>query len=159
MQKVDLPHSIQKPDTTQTRNALTAEEKSRKALHKILLILLKAIPAVIAMLNVINIIAGFLGKECVLLSYIGGLSLLPMLFIYLASFVFGFCTYHRMFIYYVFVTNTLSTIDYTVGLPITNDGLMAAHCFLFGIFCFLVLHFYLKSKHAECYKETSAEDS
>lgn len=138
---------------------MVKEAKSRKSLHKLLLVLLKSIPVLMVILDVANTVIGFFGYECIWISYVGGVSLLPLLFIYLASFVFGFCTYHRMFIYYVLVTNTLSTVDYTVGLPITNDGLIAVHCFLFGIFCFLVLHFYLKSKHAECYKETSVEDS
>ena len=138
---------------------MKTEVRSRRVLHKTLLVSLKVIPVVIALLNVINIVVGFFGKECVWISYFGGLSLLPMIFIYLASFVFEFCTYHRMFIYYVFVTNTISTIDYEIGIPIANDGMLAAHCLIFGIFCFLVLHFYLKSRHAECYKGSVAEDS
>lgn len=123
-----------------------ADMLRRKNLHKAVLVSLKIIPMLLALFDIINTIIGLLGLECHWISYFGGVSLLTIAFLYLASYVFQFCAYHRMFLHYVLLTNTISVIDFEFGIPISNYALMCAHVVLFGLFLFLVLYFYRKEK-------------
>jgi len=118
----------------------------RKALYKAVLVSLKIIPMLLALLDIANTVIGFLGLECHWISYFGGISLLTIAFLYLASYVFQFCAYHRMFLHYVLLTNTISVIDFEFGIPISNYALMCTHVILLGLFLFLVLYFYRKEK-------------
>ena len=88
----------------------------------------------------------FFGIDNYIFSFFGGVSVLPLAFIYIASFVFGFCVYHRMFLHYVVANNVLTYIDFTVGIPIDNYMLFCMHIFLIGLFLFLVLFFYRKER-------------
>lgn len=117
-----------------------------KLLYKSVILFLKVIPMFLAAFDIANTIIGFLGLECHWISYFGGISFLTLAFLYLASYVFGFCEYHRMFLHYVVATNILSIVDYEFGLPISSNTLLCVHIALFGLFLFLVLYFYRKEK-------------
>lgn len=88
----------------------------------------------------------FFGGDSSAFSFIGGVSLLPLLFLYLASYAFGFCEYHRMFLHYVVANNLLVYADYYIGLPFSDRGLFAIHIAVIGLFLFLVLYFYRREK-------------
>lgn len=103
----------------------------------------------LALFDVANTVIGFLGYECHWISYFGGISFLTLAFLYLASYVFRFCAYHRIFLHYVLLTNTISVIDFEFGIPITNYALLCTHIFLLGLSLFLVLYFYRKEKCCE----------
>ena len=126
---------------------MAKEERLRsKYLYKIVILVLKVIPVLLAVFDVINTTLGFIGIECHWLSYFGGVSLFTIIFLLLASFVFGFCSYHRMFLYYVLVTNTLHIIDYEFGIPISDLNLLRVHVVLFGLFLFLILYLHQHEK-------------
>ena len=36
-----------------------------------------------------------------MLSYVGGISVISLIFLYLTSYMFRFCKYHRMFLHYI----------------------------------------------------------
>lgn len=55
-----------------------------------------------------------------MLSYIGGISVIPLIFLYLASYMFRFCEYHRMFLHYIVFTWIINITDYYVGIPISD---------------------------------------
>lgn len=126
---------------------MAKEERLRsKVLYKSVLAFLKIIPMLICFLDIVNTVLCILSIECHWLSYIGGISFLTLAFLYLASYVFRFCTYHRMFLHYVLITNILSIIDFEYGLPLSNRGMLDIHVVLFGLFLFLVLYFYRREK-------------
>lgn len=66
-----------------------------KLLYKITVIVLKILPMLLAFITLLNSILSYFNIDLVILSYIGGVSLIPMLFIYIASYTFKFCEYHR----------------------------------------------------------------
>lgn len=102
---------------------------------------LKLIPIGIAITYLLNTVLSYFYIELSALSLIGGASVLPLLFIYIASFAFNFCVYHRMFIYYVAVSDLISYLDYWFdGLPITNKAYLLLHLSIAGIFLFLILY-------------------
>lgn len=123
-----------------------AERLRSKYLYKVVLLVLKIIPVLLTVFDVVNTTLGFAGVECHWLSYFGGISLFTIVFLLLVSFVFGFCSYHRMFLYYILVTNTLHIIDYEFGLPVSNLNLLRIHIVIFGLFLFLVLYLHQHEK-------------
>ena len=71
-------------------------------------------------MTLLNSILSYFNIDLVILSYIGGVSLITILFIYIASYTFKFCEYHRIFLYYIVVTWIINIIDLYIGIPI-ND--------------------------------------
>ena len=126
---------------------MAKEERLRsKHLYKAVILVLKVIPMMLALFDIANTTCGFLGVECHWLSYFGGVSLLTLAFLYLASYVFRFCAYHRMFLHYILVTNTLSIIDYEFGLPLSDINLFRLHVILIGLLLFFVLYLHQHEK-------------
>lgn len=93
----------------------------------------------------LNTFAYYLNIDCCFLSIFGGMSILTWVFIFLASIVFKFCIYHRLFLYYILVTDTLNTIDYTFGIPIETFSFFTLDLCITGIFLFLILYLYVKT--------------
>ena len=53
-------------------------------------------------------------------SILGGISFIPLLFIFIASYTFKFCKYHRIPLYYVLINMVLTILDTLVEIPL-ND--------------------------------------
>lgn len=70
--------------------------------------------------------AGFGVGLQVLFHYIG-LVFAPLLFMYLASHVFKFCSYHRLFIYYVIIVELLNVVDWYFTIPYDNPIITIIH--------------------------------
>lgn len=121
-----------------------AESLRSKYLYKILLILLKYIPIIIALFYVLNTVSALCGIDIPVLSNLAGMSLFTWLFMYIAAWVFQFCVYHRMFLYYILVTDLVNILDYYVGIPVDYYGLVMIHSSIIGVSLFLILYFYVK---------------
>ena len=119
---------------------VVVERLRRSSFHKLLLLVLKYIPTVIALCYMLNTI---LYIEP--LSNIAGVSLLTWIFLYLASVVFEFCSYHRMFLWYILIDDVLNIVDYYWSIPISTDNLIRIHNILAGITLFIVSILYVKS--------------
>lgn len=125
-----------------------AEAKSiDKRWYKVTLGLLKVIPMLLVTCDALNTLTCLLGYDLVVFSFIGGVSFLTLVFLYLVSYVFRFCVYHRMFLHYVLVNNIISTLEFTVGLPVSFLGLCCIFSVNACIFLFLILHFYRKERN------------
>ena len=126
---------------------MVAEEKLKsKMLYKIELLLLKTIPMLMALCSVGNSILSYLDIEVVILNYIGGVSILPLIFLYLSSYVFKFCEYHRMFLHYLLITDIINVYDYHVGFPLDDLEYLCLHMIVTAISLFMVLYLYMKRK-------------
>ena len=84
----------------------------QKSLYKIELYIIKIIPYILALFYLLNTTLSYFYIDIPLISYIAGLSLLPLLFFYITSFVFRFCIYHRLPIYYIFINWLITILDY-----------------------------------------------
>ena len=111
-----------------------------KELYKIELYLIKVIPMLFAGLSLLNTILSYFDIDCFILSYVGSVSVLTLLFMYLSSIVFRFCAYHRMFIHYTLVNWLLNIIDYYIGIPISNWSLFIMYMSITGLFLFFILY-------------------
>jgi hypothetical protein len=97
-----------------------------KQLYKIDLFLLKLLPVIMACSYVIAQYAALFnigsGPTLVLqiVTHYLGLTLAPMLFMFISSKVFQFCTYHRMFIYYILTIQLMNVTNWYFKVPISN---------------------------------------
>ena len=133
-----------------------AEENSlrNKSLYKIELYLLKVMPMLLAAIYLINTVLSYYYIVLPALSYIGGLSFIPLLFMYISSYVFRFCSYHRMFLHYIVINDLINLIDYYYTLPISDWELLILHMSIAGISLFITLYLYVKS-HSKTVKKHS----
>lgn len=120
-------------------------EKLNKVLYKIELYLLKVIPMIIAVLYFSNTVLSLLGYDYIIFSILGGMSILPLIFLYISSYVFKYCEYHRMFLHYVVLNDIITWIDYKYPINIDTKYFIVCHIIIFCIFLFIIL--YLKLNH------------
>ena len=122
------------------------EKLPERRAHKLLLILLKVIPMILALAAMTGTFLDFFGINSQILSFTCGVSLFPLLFLYLSSYVFMFCEYHRMFLHYIVANNTIIYADYLIGIPVDTMTLLKIHVVVIGLFLFLILYFYRKER-------------
>ena len=128
------------------------ENLRSKLLYKIELRLLKIIPMILAFTALLNSILSYFNIDLYILSYIGGISIFTMVFLYLSSYVFKFWEYHRMFLHYVVVTWIINTIDYYIGIPINDLEYLCLQMIIAGISLFIILLLYYKTNKKICLK-------
>lgn len=126
---------------------MDVEEKLKsKMLYKIELILLKIIPILMVVCSVSNSILSYLDIDVVILNYIGGVSILPLIFLYLSSYVFKFCEYHRMFLHYLLITDIINIYDYHIGFQLNDLEYLCLHMIVTVISLFMILYLYINRK-------------
>lgn len=119
---------------------------SNKTLYKLEIWSTKHLPIITAILYIINTYLSFLGYNIEELAFIGGMSLFPLCKLYLDSFTYKLCVHHRVFIYYIFIHNFMSIIDYYTNYSLIEDrNLLLIHSVLFGIF--FILYIILKRRY------------
>ena len=107
---------------------------------------------ILAFTALLNSILSYFNIDLYILSYIGGIPIFTMVFLYLSSYVFKFCEYHRMFLYYVVVTWIINTIDYYIGIPINDLEYLCLQMIIAGISLFIILLLYYKTNKKICLK-------
>ena len=117
----------------------------RSKQYKLLLVLLKYIPILISLVYVLNTFATYVGIDIPAANNIAGMSLLTWIFMYIATIVFKFCSYHRMFLYYILIVDIINIIDYYVGIPISDYNLFILYSIITIISLFLILYFKIKN--------------
>lgn len=126
---------------------MDVEERLRnKRLYKIELLLLKIIPMLMAVCYACNSILSYFDIEVVIINYVGGVSLLPLIFLYLSSYVFKFCAYHRMFLHYLLITDIINIYDYHIGIHLDNLEYLCLHMIVTVISMFIILYLYMNRK-------------
>ena len=100
---------------------------------------------ILAFTALLNSILSYFNIDLYILSYIGGMSIFTMVFLYLSSYVFKFCEYHRIFLHYVVVTWIINTIDYYIGIPINDLEYLCLQMIIAGISLFIILLLYYKT--------------
>lgn len=116
------------------------EEKLSKKSVKKFVLATKILPMVIAAIHFLNMIISFLYGNDIFLNYIGSISLLPILYLYLASYTFKLCTYYRMYLHYTVIVNIINIYDYYIGIPVSDIGLFIIGMILTTITMFIVIY-------------------
>lgn len=103
-----------------------------KLLYKLEIISLKFIPYILAILCFINTILLNIGIVMPVLNAIGFVSPIVLIFLYLSSYTFKFCEYHRIPLHYIASNNILNSLDYQFQFAITDYNFILVHSLLFG---------------------------
>lgn len=89
-----------------------------KRMYKLELICVKYVPILIALITLIDVILYYFDIDFELINYIAGTSFLTMIPMYISSYVYKFCEYHRMFLHYIVVNKVVMMIDLYIGIPL-----------------------------------------
>jgi len=123
-----------------------------KTLYKIELLIIKVIPFIIMLCYVLNSILSYCNINGEILSVIGGQSILTWLFLYISSFVFKFCIYHRLPLYYILISDILAYYDNIIGIPVSNKELFVLNISIVGVFILLIVFFKFKQHESRTSK-------
>lgn len=115
-----------------------------KRMYKLELICVKYVPILIALITLIDVILYYFDIDFELINYIAGTSFLTMIPMYISSYVYKFCEYHRMFLHYIVVNKVVMMIDLYIGIPLGDFMLLVLYLIIAGIFAFLALYLYQK---------------
>ena len=113
---------------------------------KLLIKSLKILPMLLAAIFFVSTILAYYGINIVILNYLGSISIVPLLFIYLASYALQFCAYHRMFLHYVVFCNVLNVIDKYFVIPISSYAYLQLIISITFVFLFLIIYLKFRSK-------------
>lgn len=120
------------------------EASLQHSLHKIEIHWLKIIPIVLSFNMFTSTILSYLDVDTAVVAYIN--AVIVWLFLYLSSFVFRFCRWHRMFLYYILVEGIINWYDYTYIIPLTFKPMLVIQISIAGIFLFIALYFHQHDK-------------
>ena len=123
-----------------------------KSLYKIELLIIKVIPFIIMLCYVLNSTLSYFNLNGEIFSVIGGQSILTWIFIYVSSFVFKFCIYHRLPLYYILISDILAYYDNIIGIPISNKELFVLNIAIIGVFILLIVFFKFKQHESRTSK-------
>lgn len=124
---------------------MAVEESLKVSLYKIEVYLLKIIPVILAIGDLINTFLSLFKIDAAIISYIGGVSFLSLAFLYLSSYVFKFCEYHRLPLHFIVVNNIINIYDWYIGIPIGLIEMVLLEIILVGITIFLAIYLHEKN--------------
>ena len=136
--------------------AVEASSVRSKNLYKVTLLSLKIIPVLLALCNVIHTGLCLAGIDYLadILSIFGGCSIFTLVFLYLTSYVFRFCLYHRLPLHYITVNLILNVIDEYIGIPLSNRSLYAVYLIITFIFIMLLVYEHCRKRNIKIFKRT-----
>lgn len=130
-----------------------------KLMYKLELLSVKYIPILIALIVLLNAILSYFDIYLDALNYIAGTSFLTLIPMYISSYAFKFCEYHRMFIHYILTHKLVLTVDLYIGIPISDLTLLGLNLMVAGVFLFIILYLHQKCKNDRNDKEISTKAS
>lgn len=119
---------------------MAMEEKLSKKMVKIFVLVTKYLPMLIALIHFINTVISYFYGNDIPLNYLGGVSLLSVSYLYLASYTFKLCEYYRMFLHYIVACNILSIYDFYIGVPLTDVEFFLVFVMLTIVTMFVIIY-------------------
>lgn len=122
---------------------MAVEGNLSSSLYKLEIIIIKVLPFIIAALYVLSTILDHYSINTTLINYI--VYLMLFLFLYVSSYVFKFCEYHRMPIHYALGINVINVYDVYVGIPVDDYLMLEIYGIFTGIAVFITVYLYVKN--------------
>lgn len=101
---------------------------------------------VLAFLSITDTLLSYFDIDASFIAYIN--ALLVWLFLYLSSFVFQFCRWHRMFLYYILLQGCLNCYDYNYVIPLALRNMIILQLVIIIVFISVGLYLHQHDKHA-----------
>jgi hypothetical protein len=122
-----------------------------KTMYKSTLILLKVLPMIMSFSYLVMFVLANTIESLVIIPHILGTVIAPLMFVYLASYVFRFCAFHRIFIHYYAFIELLNVTDYYVRIPISDKAITLLHDSVTILFLVSIVVIYIyKYKKDKC---------
>ena len=121
---------------------MTEEGSLNKSLYKIVLYSVKVIPMLVSGIYLLNTVLSYYGIDLELFSYVVQFLFIGLM--YISSYAFKFCSWHRMFIHYILIILILNIVDYHVGIPLSDKGMVTLYIIIATICLFIALYLKLK---------------
>ena len=119
---------------------LTAEVKLRsKFWYKLFLIIIKYYPSICIISEVGYSMCEYLKIDGILFTFLGGCTLISLLFLYIASYVFRFCYLYRLSLHSILLVNVVTMYDSFIGIPISDLNILRIYLIilLIGLLSFI----------------------
>ena len=129
-----------------------ASVKSKNT-YKVTIYLLKVLPMIMVFAYLLMLCCFYYAPKCVIIPHLLGTVFAPLAFIYITSYVFRFCAFHRIFIHYYAFISVLNVSDHYLHPYFNPDIVTAIHeggSFLFGVTA--VIMYIYKYKKDKCLK-------
>lgn len=124
-----------------------------KEMYKVTILLLKVLPMVMVFSYLAMLCCFYYAPKYVVVPHLLGTVFAPLAFIYITSYVFKFCEFHRIFIHYYAFISILNVSDHYLH-PYFNDKVTTTihegGSLLFGIIA-IIMYIY-KYKKDKCIK-------
>ena len=104
-----------------------------KNLYKLFLIFIKYIPLILSIAFVSNFICNYFNIIAPVIAYIGGVSFIFIILLYLISFVFKFCYLYRVPLHYITVSNIIGIMRQCNIITFTVLGMYRLYFIVTGI--------------------------
>lgn len=119
----------------------------RKLMYKLELVSVKYTPVIVAFSILIGLIFSYLEIAIPLIDTLFGASIIATIPMYISSYTYKFCSYHRMFIHYIVLVHLIDTCDILIGIPLNDFNLLILYLIITGIFLLLILYYHQKCKN------------
>jgi hypothetical protein len=120
------------------------KDRKDRMMYKMKILMVKYIPMITALVYLIAMILSYHNVDITIFDILVGNSLITTIPMYISSYVFKFCKYHRMFIHYLVAMNLIDFIDVTIGIPASDFNLLMIYMIIAGVFAFLALYYHQK---------------
>ena len=122
-----------------------------KSVYKVTVKLLKLLPMIMVLSYFIMLGLSFVADRYVVIPHVLGTVIAPLVFIYLISYVFRYCTFHRLFIHYYVFIQLLNVIGHYHWLPTDGETTTLIHDSVTIVFIITaVIMYVIKFRKAEC---------
>ena len=111
-------------------------------MKKMALLMLKSVPVIGALLCALNSTLAYFGIDLAWTGYLMRVLFLIAWFM-LARF-FGFCSFYYKLIGYIILAQTINSIDYLYGIPLSDKGMFILHCGLIGFMLLLFTYCHVR---------------
>ena len=117
-----------------------------KNLYKLFLSVVKYTPLTVAIIHTTALIFHYFGIQAVLLSCIGGISILFIIMLYIISYVFKFCYLYRVPLWYLSIILSVNILRSIGLLSLQLLGLYRLYAIVFGIFILVFIIYMYKNR-------------
>lgn len=111
-----------------------------------MLTILKGLPMVMALGFVISNTIPRINPVLNMITHICGLIIPQFAFMYISSYIFRFCSYHRIFLHYILAIQAITITDWYIGIPISNNEIRYLQYAVSVVFAIIAVCLYIKHR-------------
>lgn len=100
---------------------------------------MKILPVIMFILSWISLILIYIGYNPILLIISAGMSIIPIVLLYIASYALNFCNIQRMYLHYVVICNIFYWSGYVFSFVLLSIKIFNLVLIITGVFLLLIL--------------------